>query len=241
MKLVAEIFNPERFTAVAKQFHLQPGEAFDIELGWDLLNRSHRQSVRHYIQTEKLGLVILSPPCTPLSSLQHLNLKLRANSWGALKRHTTELSKAKTLLIFAMEICQLCLSMGISFLYEHPRSASSWHETCVNQLLKNPVVHVSCTDQCQFGLRSASGNPERKRTGFVTNHREIAELLNRKCRGEHSHEHIIGSDERGKKSSQSQVYPKGLVSAVLKTHQQSPGKYSDRGGLHRSVQGHCRR
>ena len=60
---VAEIYNPNRFGRRAKQFRLHPGQAFDIELGHDLLKPSVQHSVLTYVQQERPGLVIISPPC----------------------------------------------------------------------------------------------------------------------------------------------------------------------------------
>ena len=89
-------------------------EAFDIELGWDLVKKSSQQSILSYLRTEKPGLVIISPPCTKFSNLTHLNLNLRSKSRGALKEHTEELRRARELLQFAVKVCLVCLELGLS-------------------------------------------------------------------------------------------------------------------------------
>ena len=116
IRLVAEVFNPNRFSGKTNQFGLRAGEAFDIELGWDLLKKNNQQSILSYLRTERPGLVIISPACTKFSSLTHLSLNLRSKSWRALKKHTEELRKARELLQFAVKVCLVCLELGLSFL-----------------------------------------------------------------------------------------------------------------------------
>ena len=60
LKTVAEICNPHRFGPYCDAYGLQAGTAFDIELGWDLLDYKNQQSVFGYLKTERPGLVILS-------------------------------------------------------------------------------------------------------------------------------------------------------------------------------------
>ena len=60
-KVVVEVFNPGRFTTESRKHRLIPGQAFDLELGSDLLKVGCRQEVRRYLQSVKPGLVIISP------------------------------------------------------------------------------------------------------------------------------------------------------------------------------------
>jgi hypothetical protein len=56
----------------------------------------------------------------------------------------------------------------------------------------------------------------------MTNNKEIARALNLQCSNDHEHSHIIGSDEGGKISAQSQKYPQGLIDKVLKPTERTP-------------------
>ncbi len=49
--------------------------AIDLETGWDLTKVEHRNEVVRLVLNEKPTLVIGSPPCTKMSTLQNLNPK----------------------------------------------------------------------------------------------------------------------------------------------------------------------
>ncbi|CAK9067633.1 unnamed protein product [Durusdinium trenchii] len=89
----------------------------------------------------------------------------------------------------------------------------------MEQLLSKPNVVYTKADQCQYGLRGESGQPQRKRTGFATNSPEIAKALDALCPGDHQHEVIIG----GTKSKKAQIYPEGLREAILAAYARSIG------------------
>ena len=221
MDTVAEVFNPERFSKRAARFRLKPGRAFDLALGHDLLKLSNQQSILDYINHERPGLVIVSPPCNAFSSLNNLLMKFRQRNIGALKKYIKALDMGKKLLNFAMKVCELCHSLQISFVFEHPQTARSWQERSVRRLTARPGIHRVVAHQCQFGLRSKDQRPHKKPTAFLTNHKGLAERLQRRCQGGHVHEHIIGDRRR---SAAAQIYPDGLVDAVLETYSRSVGK-----------------
>ncbi|CAK9088844.1 unnamed protein product [Durusdinium trenchii] len=93
----------------------------------------------------------------------------------------------------------------------------------MEQLLSKPNVVYTKADQCQYGLRGESGQPQRKRTGFATNSPEIAKALNILCPGNHQHEVIIGCN----KSKKAQIYPEGLREAILAAYSRSIGAEDD--------------
>ena len=221
LRTVAEIFNPNRFGPRARRHHLRAGRVFDLELGSDLLKRSTQQSVLDYLRHERPGLVIISPPCSPFSSLNNLLKRLRQKNLFALKRYLHHLKEGRALLHFAIEACQLCDQLGLKFVLEHPLGASSWGERRMLKLLQRPHVQKVTADQCVFELRSLRGNLHKKPTAFATNHGGIAETLSRRCQGGHVHEHILG-DRRT--SRRSEVYPRKLVDAILQAYARSVGR-----------------
>ena len=214
LKTVAEIYNPNCFGKIAKRFQLIPGRAFDLTLGDDLLQNETRQTVRDYIIRVRPGLVIVSPPCHMYSMLQNLMKNKREKFPEMMNQYLKRKRDSDKLLVFAVEICELCLSLGIHFVLEHPYSASSWKHRAMEKLLKRSDTFLAKTDQCCFGLKSQQGQPHQKPTGFLSSSSEIAQQLHRKCQGEHQHEHIIG----GHKSRRTQEYPEELRAVILRTY-----------------------
>ena len=220
LKKIVEVCNPDRFTPHADAFGLRSGTAFDITLGWDLLRTSNQHHVMQYIRSEKPGLVLLAPPCTKFCRLLALQFKTWYENPEKFDQHIIELRKARKLLQFCVRICQLCHQLKISYVFEHPWTSTSWNEPCLRNLVARTDNYLVKTDQCQFGLATPQGQPMRKRSGFLTNHKAIAEALDRLCPRDHEHQQIIGKDKiTGKNfSTLAQRYPDELVQVILKTY-----------------------
>ena len=215
LKTVAEIYNPGCFGKIATKYHLTPGRAFDIRLGSDLRNKNTQDEVKRYNRTVKPGLVLLAPPCRMYSQLQNLSKNKSETNARLMKKYLEDRKEAQDMLQFAVEVCQLCLSLGLKFVFEHPYAATSWRQQQMQDLLADERVFGSRADQCQYGLRGDSGELQRKATGFMTNDENIHRVLQRRCNGEHQHDHIIG----GNKSKKSQEYPSELIQCILKSYQ----------------------
>ena len=71
-----EMYSPRRVTAECPRFGLKPGEAMDLTNGWDFRQETSRAKAWTYIKKFKPRLIIGSPMCTMLSSLQNFT------SWG---------------------------------------------------------------------------------------------------------------------------------------------------------------
>eukprot|EP00435_Cladocopium_sp_Y103_P008347 s557_g2.t1 len=211
LRTVAEIYNPGCFSKFAKQHGLEPGIAFDLTLGHDLSCPKKRAHVIEYIKTVRPGLTLIAPPCHLYSQLQNLLKELREQDPEAMKRYISKRRKAQVLLNFAVEVAELCRELGLIFVLEHPWSAQSWQTKVLEKLIAHEDVFVSRADQCMFGLKNDIGDFHRKRTGFATNHLQIAQVLNQHCTGKHQHDHVIG----GSKSRRAQVYPDQLLHAIL--------------------------
>ena len=134
LKTVAEVCNPGRFSSQTDHFGCRSGQAFDLELGWNLLDPKQQRSVLDYIRTERPGLTVISPA---MYQIQYMLLNLSWPKWYSYNnpqkfdQHIRELRDAKGLLKFCAQVCELCRSLGLSFLFEHPWSASSWKENHV--------------------------------------------------------------------------------------------------------------
>ena len=60
LKTVAELYNPRRFQEPALKAGLIPGEAFDLELGYDVLQPPVRDYILNYFKVVKPGMTIIS-------------------------------------------------------------------------------------------------------------------------------------------------------------------------------------
>ena len=202
LKSVLEIYNPGCF---AKRVHLHDLEsacAFDLALGTDLLSRRKQQEALKLMNDVRPGLIIVSPPCRMYSAaMQNLLKDYRAENPEAMKRYMANRKEAQVLLDFAAEACELAHKLNLSFVLEHPATASSWHTEVLKRLCRLDGVHRITMDQCSFNLRGEQGL-HRKSTGILTNNRHIAERLEVRCTRDHTHEPIEG----GKRSIRSQVY-----------------------------------
>ena len=224
MRTVAEVYNPKVFTTKATKHRLISGKAFDLVLGDNLLSAGARRSVMNCLRHDRPGLVVVSPPCGPFSQLQNLSLDSRNKNPVRTQEYMKKLSEGKRLLQFACQVCELCSSLGLTFLFEHPWAAKSWQEKCLRRVKKLDGVCLVRGDQCQFGLRDRRGQPLRKATGFMTNCQALADRLARRCRQDHEHGHIIGTLDGYPKSKDAQYYPDGLVNAVLKEYARLVGR-----------------
>ena len=225
LSTVMEICNPGCFNKQADNFGLRCGQVFDIVLGWDLLDNQSQQHVVQYIKSERPGLVLPAPPCTMFSTLQHLSIRTRHANSRLFDDHLRELRRARDLLKFCVEVCQLCRELNLTYVFEHPWRATSWSEPCLKRLVQQSGSYLARVDQCQLGLVSSQGNPMRKRSGFLASHLEIATSLNRTCHGNHQHEHIVGRapGDMANRSRMAQRYPKLLIQCILGTYAASIG------------------
>ena len=215
VKLIAELFNPERFKREARKQGLMPGQAFDLVLGHDLLKKEYRDEVRRYVREMKPGLLVISPPCTLFSALQNL-LKYHDKTEAQKREFATKLMQAKMLLRFGVEMAKEVSGYGGHFVFEHPLTSKAWQEPELQRLMNNESVYLVKNDQCMFGLTSSAGRLHRKPTGWCTSSRSIAEALDVRCDGSHDHEVIIGRSGSVNKSQMAQQYPARLVQAIIK-------------------------
>ena len=217
LQKVVEICNPGCFGEQIDHFGLRSSKVFDIVLGWDLLRTDVQRHVKDYIRFEKPGLILLAPPCTLFSTLIALSMTVHVQSKKYMDRYLRELQRARRLLKFCADICELCIDIGSTFVFEHPWGASSWSEPCLKSLLQRMDTYLAKTDQCQFGLRASSGQAIRKRTGFLTNDVDIAQELDKTCDESHVHEQIIGraKGDPASRSQMAQKYPTALICCIL--------------------------
>ena len=162
---VAELFSPGRFAEASSAFQLTAGSAFDLRLNWDLSLEADRQEVWRRLHIELPLLVVGSPPCASVSTLQALSKDSDAKR-RALKAGIRHIS-------FCCAVYAWQHQRGAGFLHEHPWGAWSFKLDCVQSVRRLPDVSLFRCDQCMFGQvawhRGPNGweqLPARKRTGW---------------------------------------------------------------------------
>ena len=228
-RIVSEIYSPPRVTkAIGKGLGKGLVAVFaldltcndpDDDMPWDFDKLEKREKARARCRAEKPAMLIGSPCCTAWCTWQALN---------NLKRDPEvvrqELIRARVHLEFVCSLYAEQVEGGRLFLHEHPTSATSWQEDCMQELMKHPGVERINADQCQFGAEVQSGKfqgqPVKKPTGFLSNGSRILQALTKRCEGEDGEcsrtrrgEHVLCS---GKVARDAARYPPGLVKAILK-------------------------
>ena len=126
---------------------------------------------------------------------------------------------ARRHLKFAAHLYRLFVQGGRYLLHEHPESASSWQEQCIQEVLRLEGVQKVIRDQCRYGLRAKGTDgdgPAREATVFMTNSLCTTLQLQRRSpnrEGDAIHKHI---QLDGGKATVAQVYPPGLCRAVCR-------------------------
>ena len=212
---VCEVFSVPRINQHAHgRFGLTSGKNYDLVLGDDLLQFSHRKRVREEIEKDDPFCVVLCPPCTMFSQMRRI--------FGDTEDEKRKLREAIVLLNFAIEICEDRRKRGRYFLFEHPQGAKSWSCKRMQRLLEQPNVSEVVLDMCQYGMCDrVNGKPHRKSTRLLGNLQEDVMLgLHRRCNGEHEHQPLEGRVCVGGKwhnrTRLAQEYPDEFCRAVCK-------------------------
>ena len=106
------------------------------------------------------------------------------------------------------------IQAGRYFLHEHPKSASSWKEQCVQRVLGKQNVEAVTGHMCRWGMMSTDEQGEgsvKKPDTFMTNSPMIAKELSQICNGGHRHVHLVSG-----RAKHAQVYPEDLCLAILR-------------------------
>ncbi len=202
---ISEVYSPPRIAEVARRKRISTGGSYDLHTGYDLRLDQDLKKMWKELREDEPELTICSPPCTPFSLLQELNfpkmiLEAAIELVGEGLHHWS----------VAVRVCKWQHKRKKIFLLEHPRTSKAWQEEEVKSLMEMEGVYTCHTDMCAYGLE-VGGGPNRKPTTWVTNSREIAEELQRRCTGGHVHVHLMGG-----RAKEAAVYPRELCEAVVK-------------------------
>lgn len=211
-----EIFSELRISRHAVRAGMVCAPAVDLKTGFDLLKAEDQERCVQVIKACRPKYLMLSPPCTMFSTMQHLSTGKRKDQ-AAFERRLCE---ATLLWRFALRCFSLQNDAGRRVALEHPASASSWALDCSQPLLAWSGSAVF--DQCLFGLRTRVHNePVRKRTRLMTNSPALRACFSRRCSREtcnhvpRKHTVLQGREGGMSRTKAAEVYPDGLCQAFV--------------------------
>ena len=209
---ITEVYSPERVVKACRGQNLVPGTSMDLTNGWDFTKKEDRDRAVVRVNQEKPNLLIGSPPCTLFSIIQNLNLEIRDDAWR--QRFYEAREDAIKHINFCVKLYRLQASQGRYWLHEHPKTATSWQLDIMKQLVGEDGVLKVDSDLCRFGMVTKIKGvefPAKKPTSFATNSWAVARELERKCKGDHIHGHLM--EGRAKAAA---VYPPALCKAICR-------------------------
>lgn len=136
---------------------------------WNFLNKGDRRQAMRLVDGLKPDFVIGSPPCTPFCSWNVHMIFRKMKQANVYKM----VSEGKVHLELMCKMYKKQMRARRWLLHEHPATAVSWNEQCINKLTEDPLVQVVKADQCQYGLTSPAPDgqplPALKPTKNMTN------------------------------------------------------------------------
>lgn len=210
---VAEFYSPQRLIHEAHRRGLCGIFSLDIKTGWDFHQEATRDLSIRILDVFLVMFLMLSPPCTAFSRLMHMwNYKKMSPEDAAMMWEG-----GMCFLEHSMQAAAAQVAGNRYFAFEHPASASSWHQPCVQAVAAMPGVEAVVFDQCMLGLvTKVSHTPTRKRTRVLTNCPKLALMLSHfKCDRLHKHERIQGAEGGVKRSLWAQFYPLPFVKVLV--------------------------
>jgi hypothetical protein len=217
-----EVFSQPRISVHAARagFHTIPSVDRIILTGWNLAKVEDQMRCLRLIQATRPRYLMLSPPCTVFSVMQH-RLHGRRRDQAGFERRKQE---GIVLWKFALRRFTLQNEASRRVALEHPVGASSWRMDCtapVREFALNGTF-----DQCLLGLRTAvHKNPVRKRTKMLTNSPALQRAFSRLCTREtcnhfpRAHTVLEGKEGGKGRCKAAEVYPDGFCRAFVEAMQ----------------------
>lgn len=212
---VAEVWSPPRVTALANQYGLIPGSAYDIETNdesgkaWDFDEAEQINKCISQILEQRSTIPVGSPMCTDFSILQGLNkARMDPIKWDLMW------TKGVRHMLSAIKLYHIQAEAGRFAIHEHPASASSWKLPEMQALMSDLNISKTNTHMCRFGMNSENEvgvGVVKRPTGFRANSEHVREQSSRKCMGGHRHVQLMSGRARA-----CQVHAEMLVRAILK-------------------------
>eukprot|EP00435_Cladocopium_sp_Y103_P050503 s1907_g15.t1 len=211
---IMEVFSPGRFAELAEGFGFQSMGTFDLSDGWDWRKPIHRRRAEQIIAFSPPDVLVMTPPCGPLSRLQALNpLENRIDPQKFIEEQET----AKAMVRWCLKMANRQMALGKHYFFESSNGSKTWSLPEMLEFVNtwhHPQVNVSA---CSVGLLDkASKLPFGKKWRIMTSSMTVAAMLEPLiCDGSHQHQIVEGSSGGQLRSIQSQVYPKRLIRKIL--------------------------
>ena len=212
---VHEFYSVPRIAPETIGKYVSKSVSFDINTNdsdgkaWDFTKASMRQKPREYVNKHRPLFIIGSPPCDQWSIMQNLN-KGKTSPEEVQKT----LIEARIHLAFCAELDKMQIDSGRYYLHEHPTSASSWNEPCMQDIIKDPEHFTARIHMCAYEMKIPDKHGNEyiyKPTQFITNSPLVAARLERKCDQSHQRAQLQGS-----RTKQAALYQNKLIDAVTK-------------------------
>ncbi|CAK0820028.1 unnamed protein product, partial [Prorocentrum cordatum] len=209
-----EAFSPPRLTKWAEEFGFEDGGACDLQTGWDARQREDVSRPFCDLETEDPPLVSRSPPCGKLSPLQALTPEDKRKD---LEKFEQEVQEAVSFIVLCLVIAEWQMMRGKHFILEQSRGSSAWGLKEMTHFLTELPPFIAEAAARRFGkLGRASGVPLAKVWRFASDLPEVAEEVDRQCRGGHEHQDAMESAGGTKRSVRPQIYPDRLAKALVR-------------------------
>ena len=98
------------------------------------------------------------------------------------------------MLRLAVELCNIQNAAGRLVVFDNPRTAASWEDESLRELMSLKKVIVTTLDMCRYGMEATDKEgtaPVRKTMRIATNSAELADALSARCEGGHRHVHLV--------------------------------------------------
>ena len=210
-----DVFSPPRLVPEATRQGLQASVSLDKTTWWDADVAEDRLELQRLLGSHRPGMLMMSPECRMFSILtRNCNLPKMDPLLVQI-----QMSQAVSHVDLCMELATQQCEAGRYFVLEHPAGASSWKLPSVQRVLQRADVFRVNFAQCRYGLTGPAGGPMRMLTSLMSNMPSIREeFRDKQCqclRAGFKHERIKGSYKGQRRSRAAQVYPPGLVRALV--------------------------
>lgn len=210
-------------TTMAPSYGLTSLQSFDKADGYDLNDPQVRllcEKAQHRFQPI---LMIIGLPCTVWCIFnENLNYSYRLHELQDLR------DEERDGVRWAVERCHTQRELGNYYFFENPLRSRLWEEPEVQALENHPDNYVVLADAGAFDGKDADGMPILKTFKFLTNYKELAEMLGLRLSSE---ERALCRPLEGQRVTDSQVYPEKMVRTMLRALRaearlRDPGRFS---------------
>ena len=211
---IVEVFSPGRFAEVAQDFGFESLGAYDLSLDWDWNKVIHRRRLEEQLALSPPDILVMTPPCGPLSRLQQCTPEEKRRDPEAFRK---EIENAKAMIRWCLKLAEKQLAMGLHYLFESSQTSAAWSMEEMKKFQEwwqHPCCDVAA---CSVGLKDKESDKLfGKKWRFMTSSSAVATMLEPLvCSRDHEHQVVEGSSGGVMRSIQTQIYPKRLIRKIL--------------------------